>query len=682
MARNYIGIILAFIATIAFTFTISAREVLPLNDNWRIFSTADGSGDQALNISLPDSWDANSNYSANLTNANYLRNIFAPRRWSNERVYIKFYGVESVADLFVNGSHVGEHRGGATAFTFEISNHLKYGEDNTIMVMVSSSPRNDVLPTSVEHKIYGGINRDVELIITPQCSISPTFYGSDGVFVTTESIDSKVVKGNVTIHLSTIKPCERNINVSINDARNTPLFNQTLKRLKIDGTTPLVVPFEIKGAEMWSPENPALHTVNVTLSDDAQNEKNTDQIVVTTGFRTIQIAPDGKSKQGVMINNKPMLMRGVALYHDHPNGGGGITNKSVAEDMIFVKELGANAIRSAIVPHAPYLYDLCDREGIVAWVDTPLARSPFLTDVEYYPTDSFEQNGIKQMKEVIYQNYNHPSIIMWGLFTLVRSQGRDIIDYITTLNNMAKSADPSRPTVALSNQNGSINSISDLIVWLQNIGWSRGSLDDIAVWSNLLHNKWSEFRSAVAYGEGGSIAHQIDRDEIEQDRAYNREGWFPEPRQSQMHEVYTQHLASDSLFWGVWLTSLFDYKAPRTHLGEKTTGLVTFDREHRKDAYYLYRAMWNKEVKTLHIADKRSRILGDTLYTLRVYASESTPPLAHIGADSFEMEHVAPSQFALKRITINRRRKIIVTQGELRDSVELTYGSPLRSREY
>ncbi|MFR9651643.1 MAG: glycoside hydrolase family 2 TIM barrel-domain containing protein [Rikenellaceae bacterium] len=678
MIESWRKAVLLVATIIVASLSVSARDVLSLNENWRIFSTADGSGDQALNISLPDSWDSNSNYSANLTNANYLRTINVPPRWRDHRIYIRFYGIESVADLFVNGNHVGEHRGGATAFTYEITKFLKFGEDNVLMVMVSSSPRNDVLPTSVEHQIYGGINRNVELIITPKCSISPTFYGSDGIFVTTESVDDGVVKGNVRIYLSTLIACERGINVKIESRDGETLFDKRQDRVKIDGKIPLVVPFEIKGAEVWSPSNPALHTVTVSMID---GETTSDIVDVTTGFRTIQIAADGLAKGCVSINNTPLLMRGVTLYHDHPNGGGRMNNRSITEDMLIVNEIGANAIRSAIVPHDPYLYNLCDKEGIVVWVDTPLSRSSFLTDVAYYPTESFEQNGIKQMKEVIYQNYNHPSIIMWGLFSLLRPQGDNVVKYLEELNSVAKSADPSRPTVALSNQNGDINNVSDLIVWQQKMGWDRGKLSDIGIWSNQLHNKWSNFRSGVAYGEGGSIAHQIERSEIEADRAYNREGWFPEVRQSEMHETYASNLAADSLFWGVWLTSLFDYKAPRTHLGEKTTGLVTFDRDNRKDAFYLYRAMWNKDIATLHIADKRSRMLQDSLYTLRVYASHPEAPVAHIDGGSYEMEEVAPSQYLLRDISITRRSKIVVTQDELRDSITLLYNSPLRARE-
>lgn len=657
--------------------SVSARDVLSLNENWRIFSTADGSGDQALNISLPDSWDANSNYSTNLTNANYLRTINVPPRWRDRRIYIRFYGVESVADLFVNGNHVGEHRGGATAFTYEITKYLKYGEDNTLMVMVSSSPRNDVLPTSVEHKIYGGINRNVELIITPKCSISPTFYGSDGVFVATKSVDGGDVKGEVKVYLSTLIPCERSINLTIENEMGETLFEKRVDKVKIDGKTPMTIPFEIKDAEVWSPTNPALHRVTVSMIDG----EITDKVSVVTGFRTISVDPNPRAKGALLINGEPFLMRGVSLYHDHPSGGGRMSDKSIIEDMQFVEELGANAIRSAVVPHDPSLYNLCDRSGVVVWVDTPLSRAQFLTDVAYYPTESFEQNGIKQMKEVIYQNYNHPSIVMWGLFSLLRTQGDNVVGYLEQLNKVAKSADPSRPTVALSNQNGAINDVSDLIVWQQKMGWDRGKLSDIGIWSNQLHNKWAKFRSGVAYGEGGSIAHQIERSEIEEDKAYNREGWFPEVRQSEMHETYAANLAADSLFWGVWLTSMFDYKAPRTHLGEKTTGLVTFDRDNRKDAFYLYRAMWNKGIETLHIADKRSRILQDSLYTLRVYSSNDDAPVAHVDGGSFEMESVAPSQFVLRDIPITRRRQILVVQGDLRDSITLLYDSPLRARE-
>ena len=136
--------------------------------------------------------------------------------------------------------------------------------------------------------------------------------------------------------------------------------------------------------------------------------------------------------------------------------------------------MGANALRSAVMPHAQYLYDRCDEQGMLVWIDAPLHRSSFLGDVSYFATPAFEQNGLDQLQEIVAQNINHPSVVMWGIFSRLWMRGDDVTPYIRRLNETARTMDPSRPTVACSDQNGDINFITDLIVWQQDVGWRRG----------------------------------------------------------------------------------------------------------------------------------------------------------------------------------------------------------------
>ncbi len=665
--------------------TLTAREIYPLNSGWRVFSAVEGSGDAARSISLPYCWSQSLSTPVSLTTANYLRNLYVPGTWRGQRIFVKFYGVQSVADLFVNGRHVGEHRGGATAFAFDISQFLKYEDDNILTVMVSSAPQNDLLPTSIEHEVYGGIYRDVELIVTPQTAISPIFYGSDGVFVTTQAVDGQNVSGNVEVRFVSNGVAERRVELSIEDLDGEQKFNRVINKYKIDGNTPLSIPFALKEAKLWSPEEPNLYRVKVSIHSTEKGDKEIlsqmDQMVVTTGFRTVTVAEESGAKGAVSINGVPTLMRGVTLYHDHPSNGGVLSNVVYNEDIMVAKELGANAIRSAVVPHDRYLYSLCDRDGMMVWVDTPLSKSPFFSDIAYFPTQRFKENGLEQLREVIYQNYNHPSILMWGVFSMLSAKGDDVVPYVKELNSVAQSIDKSRPTVAISNQNGDMNTVTDLIVWRQNIGWDRGLFSDIDVWRDKLHSEWSNFRSGVMYGEGGAMEHQIDRSDIAKCRTDGRIGWFPEGRQSAMHEEYAKELSQDSLFWGMWMPALFDFKSSRSVLGENKDGLVTFDRVGRKDIFYLYRALWNRDIPTLHIADRRARYEGENRQTLRVYASDTIAPIAVIDGDSIEMKSVAPAQYVLENISVLDRKKVVVRQGELADSVELIFGSPLRSHE-
>ncbi len=664
--------------------TLSAREVYSLNSGWRIFSATEDSGDDARSVSLPYSWSQSLSTPLSLMTTNYIRNIYAPTSWLNNRVFVKFYGVQSVADLFINGRYVGEHRGGATAFVFEITKFLKYESDNILTMKVGSAPQNDILPISSEHEIYGGIYRDVELIVTPQTAISPVFYGSDGVFVTTLNANSDVVSGQIEAHFLSPDVVERRVEISITDESGVERFNKVLNKNKISANVPLAIPFSIKNGALWSPDSPNLYNVTLSIHSvekgDKQIAEQTDQVSVTTGFRLVTLAENGGEKGAVRINGEPTPMRGVTLYHDNPTNGGVFTQAAYHEDVEIVKELGANAIRSAVMPHDRYLYSLCDKDGLLVWVDTPLSRAPFFSDVAYIPTQSFETNGLQQLREIIYQNYNHPSIVMWGVFSMLNMRGDDPVRYLNELNTEAKNIDESRLTVGLSDQNGTMNNITDLIVWRQSIGWDSGNFGDVELWRDKLHTEWSNFRSGVMYGEQGARDHQINRDDIAECRSDTRRGWFPEGRQSAMHETYTSVLSADSLFWGTWLTSLFDFKSSRSEVGEKMSGLVEFDRKGRKDAFYLYRALWNKETPTLHIADRRAVYEGDSRQKLMVYASDTIAPIAYYGSDSIEMESVAPSQFVLEGVEVDGNTKVVVKQGDLADSVELIFGSPLRAR--
>ncbi len=688
------GKFLAIICTLVGLMNLSAieqsqaRESYTISNNWRLFASVEGRGDRARNIAVPYSWSLENNALVSQTSTNFLRTLYLPERYFNNRIYLKFNGVNSIADLYINGSFVGEHRGGATAFVYDITDFAKLGETNLILLRVSSVPRNDIMPTSVEHEIFGGVYRDVELIVTPKVAISPNIYGADGVFVTTRSVDNGVAKGDVKLHFAAQESVERRIELNIYDENGVEVYKSVNPKANISQKNTMTLPFEVANASLWSPENPALYDVKVTLSSvstgGAEVKNQRDEVVVKTGFRSVSLSADGRAKGIVRLNGEPTLLNGVSLYHDAPGTNGIMSKKLHRENLAVAQDLGANAIRSAVMPHDKALYSLCDSLGIMAWVELPFTRSQYLSDVAYFPTKEFEENGMQQLREIVYQNYNHPSVVMWGIFSNLSSRERGILKYVKSLNTECKEIDPLRPTAALSNQDGEINTITDLVAWNQNIGWENGLLTDVALWSDQLHSKWSHLRSGVMYGAGGAVSQQIDRVEIPECRKQRRDGWFPEVRQSEMHEVYSSVLAQDSLFWGVWHNTLFDFKAPRNIMGESVEGLVSYDRESKKDAYYLYRALWNKNEPTLHIADKRARMLGEgsSNITLRVYASSTKAPIAQIeGGEIREMERIAPAQYVIENIQVTDRTKITVTQGTLSDSIEFIYDSPLRNQQ-
>ena len=310
----------------------------------------------------------------------------------------------------------------------------------------------------------------------------------------------------------------------------------------------------------------------------------------------------------------------------------------------------------------------------MSWIDMPFTRAPYLSDVFYYATDSFRNNGLQQLREIILQNYNHPSVVMWGIYSLIWMRGDNVLDYVRQLNSTAKTLDPSRATVACSNQDGDINFITDLIVWQQSLGWERGLIDDVKVWSDKLHSEWSLLCSAVAYGEGGSIDQQtslpLKSGEIDM-------RWLPEQWHTALHEGYANILEGDEKFWGIWINNMYEFGSVRHNDGISRTGLITFDHKDKKDAYYLYRARWNKEQPTLHIAEKRRNIRQDSMQIVKVYSSAAEVPTLMVNKEAVALKEVAPCIYASDAVPMTPRTQVVVKAGEMEDHATITIGNAL-----
>ena len=668
--KRYIATLLLLAACAS----VQAREVFPLNEGWRFFFKSENSSDNARHVTLPHTWNTDTGACGYFleTTANYQNDMYVPAEWASKRLFVKFYGVQNVADLFVNGYHVGAHRGGSTAFTFEITDKIRFGEDNALLVVVSNNSRDDVLPASTDMNLYGGIYREAELILTGKTAVSPLHLGSEGVLVRQNSVTSALVEGEAEIYLTSAgeSTCMLTLDITAPDGRK--VFTKRQKT-RLDGR-PVVIPFSIADPQLWSPSSPALYRVTASIGEETV----TDSVTVRTGFRNIQVTTAG----GLTINGERIPVHGVTLYHDNAISGGAVLAQDYDADLQQIRDLGANALRSAVMPHAQYLYDRCDEQGLLVWIDSPLHRSSFLGDVAYYATPQFEQNGIQQLQEIIAQNYNHPSVVMWGIFSRLWMRGDDVTPYLRRLNDTAHEMDRSRPTVACSDQNGGINFITDLIVWRQDVGWRKGSTDDVAVWRNQLQKNWSNLRSGVCYGGSGFIGHKSYTAQ-----AAPRSNWMPEERQTRFHEEYVEarlaqyvkNLQNDSLFWGTWINNMFDYGSARRPYGINGEGLVTIDRRERKDAYYLYRALWNERKPTLHIVDKRRSLRDRNRQAFSVYSSVGAPTL-FVGADTVAMTQYAACQYRSDSVEIQGIVQVKAVAGEQCDSVTLRVGNVLKPK--
>ena len=657
---------IATLLLLAICASTQAREVFPLNEGWRFFFKSENSSDNARHVTLPHTWDTDTGGTGYFleTTANYQNDMYIPAEWATKRLFVKFYGVQSVADVFVNGYYVGGHKGGGTAFALEITDKIRFGSDNALLVVVSNNYCDDVLPTSTDMNLYGGIYREAELILTEKTAVSPLYLGSDGILVHQNSVGDERVEGEAEIHLVTGGENSCVLTLDITAPDGSRVFSKRQKT-RIDGK-PVTIPFSVADTQSWGPANPALYRVSVSIGDATV----TDSVAVRTGFRSIVATPAG----GFAVNGSRIPIHGVTLYHDNAISGGALIAPDYEADLGHIRTLGANALRSAVMPHAQYLYDRCDELGMLVWVDAPFHRSSFLGDVAYYATPQFEQNGLQQLQEIIAQNYNHPSVVMWGIFSRLWTRGNDVTPYLGKLNAAAHALDPSRPTVACSDQDGNINFITDLIVWRQDVGWRKGTTDDVTVWRDQLQKGWSHLRSGICYGGSGFIGHKSYTAQ-----AAPRANWMPEERQTHFHEQYAKNLQNDSLFWGTWINNMFDYGSVRRPYGVNGAGLVTIDRRERKDAFYLYKALWNKEEPTLHITDKRRTLRDGERQAFHIYSSAGAPTLL-AGADTLAVTEYATCQYRTDSVSLRGTVEIKAIAGPLRDSVTLRVGNVLKPK--
>lgn len=646
---------------------LGAREVHNLNYNWRFFSNRD---DREQNVNIPHMWNFDAlggerDYYRGL--GNYQKDINVPSDWRDKRVFLRGYGANSVSNLLVNSKHVGEHRGGFNAFTYEITDYLDYGKRNFLWLMVNNAPRTDVLPIAGDANSYGGLFRDVELIVTGNEAISLTDYSSSGVYIVQESVTPEKVEAEAVVMVNGRRN-KNNLTASftVYDGSGAAVAEGQHKfKLNDRNTTTVRMPFSIEEPRLWNGTlAPHMYEVAVRIADGG---KITDSVRVATGFRKIDIDSKGNFK----LNGEPYKLKGVVVHQDRAMVGTALTVYQVKEDFDFVKEMGANIVRVAGVAHHPYFYEFCDRAGIMVVSDFPLVGPVRRTDRSFLNSPYFLENARQQALETIAQQFNHPSVIAWGLFSDIRFSGEDPQPFVTELNALAKKNDPSRFTAATSNQDGNTNMIPDLIIWDHHLGWREGQPEDIAVWQKQMHSQWGNLRSAVSYASGASIYHQSDSLR----RPLYLGNWHPERWQTHFHEVYYDNLAPDNLFWAIFVGNMFDYGATIRTWGEgngiNDCGLVTFNRKYRKDAFYFYKANWNTTEPFVYIAERRWAVRDSKQQQIKVYTNQPEAVLfvngvAH-GTGKAERGRIIWKNVGLRE----GLNTIGVNSGELTDAVEI-----------
>ena len=584
------------------------RTLINFNDDWTFRFSHNLNQKVGTRVNLPHTWNAQDalsgkpDYKRGI--GNYEKKIFVPAQWRSKRVFIRFEGANTIANVYVNGKLVGEHRGGYTAFVFELTNSFKYGENNSICVRVNNAEQLEIMPLIGDFNFYGGIYRDVYLMLTDDICISPLDYASSGVYLKQEKVSEEeaIVQAKVLISNSSLIRRTVKVQLKIKDGNKTVVDETRSFNMNSENKASEVnIPFVIKNPKLWKGEiDPFIYQVHISLFSD---NNCTDEVTQPLGLRYYTVDPN----KGFMLNGQPYTIKGVCRHQDRAEIGSALTKAQHDEDMDLMLEMGANAVRLSHYPHAPYFYDLLDQHGFIVWSEIPFVGPGGYIDQGFSNLQTFKANGREQLKEMIRQNYNHPSVCFWGLFNELKEIGDNPYDYITELNNLAHTEDPTRITTSASNIEGNINKITDLIAWNRYDGWYEGMPDCLGTWLDKTHKENPGFKIGISeYGAGASIYHQQDSLK----KSTPTSPWHPENWQTYYHIENWKVLSQRSYIWGTFIWNMFDFGAAHRNEGDRPgindKGLVTFDRKNRKDAFYFYKANWNTRKPTLHICEERN----------------------------------------------------------------------------
>lgn len=601
---------------------LAQREDKLINQDWSFRFSHQVNANAARRVDLPHTWNAQDalggKYDYKRGIGNYTKKIFIRPEWQSKRLFLRFEGANCVSNVFVNGKHIGEHRGGYGAFVFEITDKVEYGKENALLVRVNNGEQLDVMPLVGDFNFYGGIYRDVHLLLTDNLCISPLDYASSGVYLIQQQITDKQAAICARINLSngTGELRKAVLRLQVNDGKKT--VYETEKEVSMIPHTDVQVEnieFILKNPRLWNgTQDPFMYQTVVTLIKDG---KELDKVEQPLGVRYYITDPD----KGFFLNGKHLPLHGVCRHQERAEVGNALYPVHHEEDTRIMLDMGVNAVRLAHYPQATYMYDLMDKYGIVTWAEIPFVGPGGYADKGFVDQPSFRENGKEQLKEMIRQHYNHPSICFWGLFNELKEQGDNPVEYIKELNAMAHREDPTRPTTSASNQDGALNFITDHIAWNRYDGWYGATPATLATWLDATHKNHPEIKIAISeYGAGASIYHQ--QDSLVQ--TVPGSWWHPENWQTEYHIQNWKIINERPYVWASFVWNMFDFGAAHRMEGDRSgindKGLVTHDRKIKKDAYYFYRANWNPE-PMIYIAGRRNVNRVKPLVDVQVFSN-------------------------------------------------------------
>ncbi|WP_198411325.1 glycoside hydrolase family 2 TIM barrel-domain containing protein [Marinimicrobium alkaliphilum] len=656
----------------------SARETTDLKAGWR-FSFGEA-GNQAVtsdfddssweSVEVPHSWNRVGYYTHDLyelihqpDNINndqgegwYRLEFTGPADLRGKRAWLEFDAASRTAEVWLNGARLGEHRGGFTRFRFDITETLKPGEDNLLVVKTDNtrptvdSSTADVHPIAGDFFVHGGIYRPVRLVLTDSVHFDMLDFGGPGVYASTTRIDDDQAEIRVRARLRNTSQARETVSVIsqlVDDQGTVVATNEEDITLEPGDDRESNQVLKVDKPILWhGVENPYLYTLRAELRTGSGEVR--DRLDQSFGIREVAFDAD----RGFILNGKPYRLRGVSYHQDHEGKGWAVSEEDIAKDVDIIREMGANTVRLAHYPHGQPVHELANRYGLILWDEIPLVTSWGYDPDDEETNRALDENAKQQLREMIRQNFNHPSVAAWGTANEVDfgallplflgntvSDVNDLKPLLAELSAIVAAEDPSRASVlahccerreGMEEQNVPVTSpFVDLAGANLYFGWYYGQVEDLGPHLDKLRQiSPNQPLSVSEYGAGGAISQYTDNPlggPIDE-----RGETQPEDFMSNYHEESWAIISQKPYLWGSWVWNGFDFATSVRREGDaidiNTKGLVTYDRAVKKDAFYFYKAHWS-ESETVYITNRRYVDRAYPITNVRVYSNATKTEL-------------------------------------------------------
>ena len=627
------------------------REIISLNENWTLsFPKGERPTEQ---VTLPHTWNAvdgnDGNGSYLRTTGVYTRTFEQPKQpREGGRTYVEVLAAALNATVKVNGTVATTHEGGFSIFRADVTDLCHEG-DNELTIEVSNEDTPSMYPASADFTFYGGLYRGVNLISVPNAHFDLDYYGGPGIMVT--PVPTEDGGANFTIKSFVTNPADDlTVLYSIEDCFGREVASA------VRGSAETEVTIYVPDAQLWSMDEPNLYTVTATLQ---RNNEAVDEIYANVGVRSFKVTPN----EGFSINGVPTPLRGVSRHQDRVFEGNALTPEEHYEDAMLIKELGANTIRLAHYQHSQDFYDACDEIGFAVW-----AEIPFIS--VFKKGEGAHTHVMEEMKELIIQNYNHPSIMFWGISNeiLIGGISQELVDTHHDLEKLCKELDPTRLTtiahVSHTPVDGPMHHITDLESYNHYFGWYGGKMEQNGPWLDKFHADHPDICIGVSeYGCEGIINWHSNTPECKD---------YTEEYQALYHEHMAQVFEDRPWVWASHVWNMFDFGCAARHeggvSGRNNKGLITMDRKTKKDSYFVYQAYWT-QTPMVHIAGRRHAQRAGETTEIKVYSNQDTVVLYVNGKEVGQQTAHRVFKFD---VALNEGfNTILAVAGDVKDSITL-----------